>query len=264
MANLEASFETNMQQNSAFAKMRRDIETLHQEAKLTDVRTKAEQEQSRIEELRSVSDLKRRQNSLKRREARNSLVLKVRNLEEEVSGLQSRRREILAENRLKVADLLRQIELRRSEQRGLLATLQQDFSERERLAKSQITGLQQQIQCERGLIQTEGQFAVEKCRHFQKIHQTIARRGSQQLAELNREIAKLQRMIETAEKGEQQVSARNRSEMSKLRQLQEETASMRRTAQGLSRELEQTKTGNETVTSVLREAQTLAKRSLFS
>jgi hypothetical protein len=259
MANIKASLEANLQQNSAFAEMRRDIATLDRETKLTDVRRKAEQERSNIEELRSISDLNRRQKSLKRRDERNSLILHVRGLEDEVSTLQSTRREILAENRLKVTDLLTRIEVRRLEQRTFLATLQHDLSEREQLAQSRIAGLQEQIRCERAQIQTDTQFATEKCRHFQKIHQTMAKRGNQQVADLNREITKMQRMLRVAERGEQQVSAKNRSEMSKLQELQQETESMRRAAKGLNKELEETQTGNQTAASILRDAQKTPK-----
>jgi chromosome segregation ATPase len=258
---MKALFSRNFEQNVQFEKIRRDLLSLGQETKLTDLKRLTERRRAKIQELYSKAELTNLENELKKRATLNADNLTVRRLEGEISDLQTSRREAAAEARLKITDLLTQIDLRRADHASFLSALQQDFSERRQQFEARIEMLQSQVEKERAQSGFEVKSAAEKCAGLQKMYQAISRRGNQQLSQLDMDIRMLRRALDAAEQSEQRFAIANREQMARIRTLQTEIEAMRRTAADLKNELSETRSGNAMAASVLRQSERSAERT---
>jgi hypothetical protein len=255
MQALKLSFQRNLDQNTTFEQIRQEISDLGNETKLTDQKRILEQERAKAQELNSIAEVNLLQKALKRRDSRNTAILTVKRLEQEICELQSSRREFLSETRLKVTDLIAQIDLKKRDHYQFVRNLERDLLEREQQFHDRISILQQQIERERLQTEYEVKSATEKCENLQKVYQAISRRGNQQLSQLEADVQKLKRAIEMAEKGEEKLVLTSRDEMSKLHSLELETQSILLTRAGLI-QLNQTETRNRQVATVLKQRQT--------
>jgi chromosome segregation ATPase len=257
---LKAMLNRNIEQNAEFQNIRRELSTLGKQTKLTDLRRVTERHRSKIQERQSKTELSALQNELKKREILNTAILAVRRLEGEISDLQASRRENSAEARLKITDLLTQVDLRRADQATFIQALQRDFTDRGEHFEGRIEMLQRQIDQERTQNEFEIRSAAEKCENLQRMYQAVSRRGNQQLSQLDADMRQLRRAIEMAEQGEQRFATGNREQMARLRTLQSETDTLRRTGVTLEKELADTQSGNATAASVLRQSDRSAER----
>jgi hypothetical protein len=220
MQAMQLSFRRAVDQNKTFDQIRQEIADLGYETKRTDQLRILEQEQAKAQEQASIAQVNQLQRSLKRRDARNAAILTVRRLEQEISDLQFARREFLSEHRLKVTDLITQIDLKKRDHAGFVRTLRRDIAEREQQNADRISILQQQVERERLQTEYEVRSATEKCQNLQNVYQTMTRRGNQQLSQLENDVQKLKRALELAERGEGKFVATSREELSKLHSLE--------------------------------------------
>jgi chromosome segregation ATPase len=258
---LKAMFSRNLEQNTRFDNIRRDLLSLGQETQMTDLKRLTERRRAKIQEVHSKAAISNLESGLKKRESLNNALLTVRRLEGEISDLQTSRREAEAEARIKITDLLTQIDLRRSDHATFLQALERDFSERQQQFEARIEMLQRQIEKERGQSEFEVRSAADKCENLQRMYQAVSRRGNQQLSQLDMDIRKLRRALDAAEQGEQRFAVANREQMARIRTLLTETETIQKTVAGLKEELFQTQKGNATAASVLRQSERTAERT---
>lgn len=257
---------------SLFDHTRREIYELDQISKMNDAQRKIETEQAKIEESNAVFTVTSLQKSLRKRDSRNSAILKMKALERDISELQASRREQWSGLRLKVTDMMAQIDLKRKDHGSFMRTMQKTMEDRDAQYAEHLRVIREQITHERTESENEVTATSEKCESLQRIYQSITRRGSKQLGELMQDIERMRQLVDAEKEREESDAVTGTEQIAKLTTLSTQTRGVRIRADAITEELARTRQMNHSAAVTLKKKseriapkqQTHRKNSIFT
>ncbi|OHT05369.1 hypothetical protein TRFO_05952 [Tritrichomonas foetus] len=254
ISNFEATMSRNLAENSKWANFRNELLILGDQAKIVDMERKTETEKAIFLESKSINDVREAQKQLQRRNELLEYERKIRELENEVSSLQSSRRESTAEYRLTINEITEKIETKARDHAMLIQKMTAELEQRDIHFTQHTQSVKQMTEKERITANTDLQIAINKIESLKNIYQSVNRRGSVQLQSMTRDIEKLSRSIEDIKKNEEMSNEKAREQMIKLQSMQKEIKYYREMNQAIQNEITRLNSINQYAYSELQKA----------
>lgn len=249
---LETHIKNAEQDCSLFDHTRREMYELDQISKMNDAQRKIENEQAKIEESNAVFTVTSLQKSLRKRDSRNSAILRVKALEREISELQASRREQWTELRLKVTDMMAKIDLNTKDHTSFVRILKKTMEDRDAQYAEHLKAIRDQITTEKTESENDVKATSEKCESLQRIYQSITRRGNKQLSELAVDIERMKQIIDSEKQREERDAVVNAEQIAKFETLSSQTRGVRMRADTINEELSKTRQFNHSAVVTLK------------
>lgn len=258
--NLRKGHEGNLMWNN----YRQELVILGNQSIIADMERKMENEKNILLESVDNQKMKQSQQNLKRLDIQYENEARLRSLEEQISIVQSQKREKISQSRIKVNELTENIETKTREHHILLEKMTLEFNQRDKHFDAHLQSVRQMIEREKMKSDSDNQILNNKIESLQKILSSVSKRGSMQLQEMMRDIEKMKKSIDDAKRNEDAFVEKSRQQMAKMLSIQKETQANRDIFQSLQNDLNNVKALNLYATQELQKAANLSSRSNLS
>lgn len=245
VSKIQGLLNRNIQEDNEWMQKRTEINQLGNETQLNDLLHKMETDKAKFQESVTVSAGNEARKKMERISNSIAAESRMRQLETEVADIQSNRRELGNESRLKTEEFNDKLEVRNRDHQILMRKMTNEMNVRTAQYEQHIKSLQSRLTREKQQCEFELRAATDKCENLQKMYQTITKRGSQQLLSITKDIERMKRSLDEAQKGESKYDTNNRSQMLKNQTLNAETENLRRTYQLMQEEFERLQMENQ-------------------
>ena len=264
LKNFQATMARSLAENSMWANYRNELVNLGDQAKIADLERRMEAEKAIYQENAKIAAIKEAQKKMVKKSEVIDNERKIHELEEEVASLQTKRREISQEIRLKIGELADKIETKERDHEMLIQKMMNELNQREKHFTEHTQSVKQMVDREKITANSDYEVANNKIESLKKILQSVNKRGSIQLQSLTRDIEKLKRNVEETRKGEENFATKSKEQMMKLQSLQKEVHYHRETFQHMQNELNRYLGINQYATNELNKYYAATKRASSS
>lgn len=238
---IEGYYNNLVRQNNLLLKNQKEVMEIQQQSSLYDSKRSEELENLKLNETNAKLRSTQFKKIIEQKLTQYSCRQRLKNLEQEVSNLQSARREMESKFRLDRSDLLGKFEIHISDNKMLINTLKNDMVAREKEYNEHINVTKQRIEKERLAAENELKFMANQLETLQNVYQTVLKRGSQQLSILNQDIEKMKRLLSSSKEEVDKYDQENLERSKKFHELTLSTNSFRQSSSGIAEELSKTK-----------------------
>lgn len=238
---IEGYYHNLVLQNNRLMVNQQEVMEIQKQSSLFDSKRKEELESLRLNESNASFVNTHFKKLLEKKLSQFSNRQRLKNLEQEVSNLQSTRREIDSKFRLDRSDLLGRFEIRTADNKMVINTLKDDIIAREKEYNSHLEVTKQRIEKERIAAENELKFMANQLETLQNVYQTVLKRSSQQLSILNQDIEKMKRLVSSSREEVDKYEQDNLERNKKFHELAMTTNSFRQSSSGMADELTKTR-----------------------
>ncbi|OHT15115.1 hypothetical protein TRFO_14477 [Tritrichomonas foetus] len=248
-------------QNARLDKSQKEMTAISQLSRALDIQHLEELEKSRNIETDAVRRSAVLNKTLAKKMIQYNNKQRLKRLEQEVSELQSTRREIESEFRIKRSELMNKYDVKTADNKILLTKLQQDIEERDAEYALHLVVTRKRIEKEKQATESTMKSATEQCESLQKLYHTVVKRGGQQVSLLTQDIERMRKLLEATRQNEEKYGETSLKQNQKLYNLTKSTHTIRQQATGMMDELTRTRMENEFSVSILQNSQSPIRSS---
>ena len=238
---IEGYYNNLVNQNNLLLKNQREFMEIQQQSSMYDSKRNEELETLKLNETNAALQSTQFKKFVEKKLTQFSNRQRLRNLEQEVSNLQSTRREVDSKFRLDRSDLLGKFEIHVADNKMVISNLKNDIIAREKEFNAHLNATKQRIEKERLAAENELKFMATQLETLQNVYQTVLKRGSQQLSILNQDIEKMKRLLSSSREDVERYDQENLQRTKKFHELTMNTNSFRQSSSGIAEELSKTK-----------------------
>ena len=239
---LENKLRETSVNNEKWGTLKMEIQDLGESAQKYDLDINNESQKAKHFEATAVNVVKKYQKQASQKAAIAQSLATFHQLQQEVSSLQSTRRQNFLELRQKTGQLDTNLASKAQEHSILVNSLRSELQKRQKQYKNHLNAIQDRVINEKNKSIAENQAAKQKIETLQKIYQNQTRKSTQQLQIMAKDIELMRKTLDDAKKAEEKSQNDKVQQQQKLVQLQQETEKLKTVSNEMEAEIKRLNT----------------------